>query len=143
MLNGDFYFVSKIFKGICYSIFHMDKVFWKLCHGLYKIFETLTYHLECFSFYTHNLMFKITTVLPLSAFCTIISLFLRRIFNASNSTMGKFLSIVLPVSYDKNKESQSLLLIRSLSKWETSKESLYISSKGIKISIVYILRIYH
>ena len=31
-----------------------------------------------------------TTVLPLSAFCTMISLFLRRIFNASNSALGKF-----------------------------------------------------
>ena len=70
-----------------------------------------------------------TTVLPLSAFCTII----RRIFNASNSAFGKFFSKVLPVSlHDEKAESMSLLLINSLSKLETSKKStaLYSSSKG-------------
>ena len=73
-----------------------------------------------------------TTVLPLSAFCTIISLFLRTIFNTSNSALGKFFSNVLPVSlYDEKAESLSLLLLNSLSKLETSKEStsLYSSSK--------------
>ena len=74
-----------------------------------------------------------TTALPLSAFCTIISLFLRRIFNASNSTLGKFFSNVLPVAfYDEKAESLSLPLINYLSKLETSTEStsLYNSSKG-------------
>ena len=73
-----------------------------------------------------------TTVLPLSAFCTIISLFLRRIFNASNFSLGKFFSRVLPVSlYDEKAESLSLLLTNYLSKLETSKEStsLYNSLK--------------
>ena len=30
-----------------------------------------------------------TTLLPSNAFCTIISLFLKKIFNVSNSTLGK------------------------------------------------------
>ena len=51
-------------------------------------------------FHFTNITFsvQITTVLPLSAFCTITSLFLRKIFNASNSSLGKFFSGVLPVS---------------------------------------------
>ena len=63
----------------------------------------------------------------------IISLFLRRIFNASNSSLVKFFSIVLPVSLYDEKVSLSLLLMKSLSKLETSKEStsLYNSLKGI------------
>ena len=71
------------------------------------------------------------TVLPLSAFYTIISLILRRIFNASYSDLGNFFSKVLPVSL-LIKKSLSLLLINSLSKLETSKEwaSLYSISKG-------------
>ena len=81
---------------------------------------------------TQSSLFRMTTVLPLSAFCTIISLFLRRIFNALNFSLGKFFSRVLPVSlYDETAQSLSLLLMNSLSKLETSKESasLYNSLK--------------
>ena len=73
-----------------------------------------------------------TTVLPLSAFCTIIYLLLRRIFNASNFALVKSFSKVLPVSYyDEKAESLSLLLIKSLYKLEISKKStsLYSNSR--------------
>ena len=50
------------------------------------------------------------TVLPLSAFCTIASMFLRRLFYASNSSLGKFSSRVLPaILYDEKAESLSLV----------------------------------
>ena len=63
-------------------------------------------------------------VFPLSPICTVISLFLRSIFSASNSFLGKFFSRVLPVSfYDEKAEYLSLLLINPLSKLETSKKS--------------------
>ena len=67
------------------------------------------------------------TALPLSAFYTIISLLLRGIFNASNSTLAKFFSIILPVCfYDDKAESPSLLLINSLSKLKFSKELVFL-----------------
>ena len=83
-----------------------------------------------------------TTVLPLSTFCTRILLFLRRIFNTWNFTLRKFLSRVLPVSlYDEKAEALSLLLINALTKLKTSKglTPLY---NSIKNSVVYILRRY-
>ena len=83
-----------------------------------------------------------TTVLPLFSFCTIISVWLRKIFNAPNFSLGKFFSRVLPVSlYQGKAESLSLLLMNSLSKLETSKEStsLYNSSKGNITSAQFIL----
>ena len=43
---------------------------------------------------TQVFVFKMTTVLPLSAFCTIISLLLRRVFNASNSILGTLKSLL-------------------------------------------------
>ena len=76
---------------------------------------------------------EMTTVLPLPAFCTIISLRLRRIFNPSNYTFDNFFTRVLPPSlYDEKAESLSLLLINVLSQLETSKEktSLCNNSKG-------------
>ena len=73
------------------------------------------------------------TVLAFPAFCTIVSLFLRKIFNASNFSLGKFFPRVLLLSlYDDKAKSLSLHLINSLSKLETSKESTSLcnSSKG-------------
>ena len=37
------------------TLFPIWIMWFKIFHGLYKLFETLTCHLECFSFYKHNL----------------------------------------------------------------------------------------
>ena len=47
-----------------------------------------------------------STVLPSSAFCTNIPLFLR-IFNVSNSSLGKFFSRILPVSLKNDEKAES------------------------------------
>ena len=43
-LNGDFFFVSKIFQNMLFY-FPYGQGDLKLCHGLYELFETLTCHL--------------------------------------------------------------------------------------------------
>ena len=48
-----------------------------------------------------------STVLPLSSFCINISLFLSGIFNASNSTLCKFFSRILPVSLKNDEKAES------------------------------------
>ena len=120
--NGDFSSVSKTFRNIWYSIFHMVRWFKILLWCIWTFWKFDLSFRKFFILQTYSFLLKIT-----------ISLFLRRIFNTSNFSLGKFSRILPLFLYDEKAESLSLLLINSLYKLETMKEStsLYIAAQKI------------
>ena len=89
-------------------------------------------------FHFRNIIFSIKknySIAFILAFWIISFLFLIKSLRASNSALGKLISINLLVSfYDRNAESRNLALIQSKSKLEIFNEftSLYNNSNGNK-----------
>ena len=62
-------FLSLKFLRISVTLFSIWIRRFKILSWSINFFQTLSCHLQCFSFYKQSFLFKMTTVLPLCAFC--------------------------------------------------------------------------